>query len=212
MRDVINSQLQFGAVDISQIEFNPKSRDDIPRLLRGLQYIYITPKLRDAIFALLQEEIAPKINKSNGRPGMELWKILVLATLRLDLNCDYDRVLELANHHDTLRKMLGHSDIFDKSEYQMQTIKDNVSLLNAELLEKINTLIVNVGQDLITKKSDALELHGRCDSFVVESNVHYPTDSNLLLDAMRKTLYLSVNYVRTTIYRIYDNIDIIFVN
>jgi len=29
-----------------------------------------------------------------------------------------------------------------------------------------------------------------CDSFVVETDVHYPTDANLLYDAMRKTIYL----------------------
>lgn len=31
-------------------------------------------------------------------------------------------------------------------------------------------------------------LNGRCDSFVVETDVHYPTDINLLFDAMRKTI------------------------
>jgi hypothetical protein len=36
-----------------------------------------------------------------------------------------------------------------------------------------------------------LELKGRCDSFVVETNVHYPTDINLLWDAMRKIVVLT---------------------
>ncbi len=31
-------------------------------------------------------------------------------------------------------------------------------------------------------------MNGRCDSFVVETDVHYPTDINLLFDAMRKTI------------------------
>ncbi len=30
------------------------------------------------------------------------------------------------------------------------------------------------------------KLKGRCDSFVLETDVHYPTDINLLLDAIRK--------------------------
>jgi hypothetical protein len=29
---------------------------------------------------------------------------------------------------------------------------------------------------------------GRCDSFVVETDVHFPTDINLLRDAIRKTI------------------------
>lgn len=34
-------------------------------------------------------------------------------------------------------------------------------------------------------------LRGRCDSFVVETEVHYPTDINLLFDAVRKVVQLS---------------------
>ena len=33
-------------------------------------------------------------------------------------------------------------------------------------------------------------MEGRCDSFVVETNVHYPTDINLLYDAIRKVITL----------------------
>lgn len=43
MRDVKNPQMQIGEVDISQIKFDPRSRDDIPKVLRGLQYIYCNP-------------------------------------------------------------------------------------------------------------------------------------------------------------------------
>jgi len=41
-------------------------------------------------------------------------------------------------------------------------------------------------------------LAARCDSFVVETDVHYPTDINLLLDAVRKVIALSVDYVEMT--------------
>lgn len=191
MRQVINQQLEFGQVDISKIKFDPKSRDDIPRVLRGIQHIYVTPVLREAIFDLLEKEVSPKINKNNGRPGMELWKILVLGVLRLDLNADHDRIHSLSNSHRELRQMLGHSDFYDETYYNLQTIKDNVSLLNEELLIKINEIIVNGGHLLVGKKSVGEALRGRCDSFVVETNIHYPTDTNLLLDALRKSLFLS---------------------
>ena len=36
MRAVKNPQMQFGEVDISEIKFNPKSRDDTPKILKGL--------------------------------------------------------------------------------------------------------------------------------------------------------------------------------
>src|SRR5882724_3272153 len=41
------------------------------------------------------------------------------------------------------------------------------------------------------KKKENSPLHGRCDSFVVETDVHYPTDINLLFDAMRKGITLT---------------------
>ena len=40
--------------------------------------------------------MAPGVDKHNGRPGMDLWRILVCGVLRLDLNIDYDRLLELS--------------------------------------------------------------------------------------------------------------------
>ena len=185
---VQNEQMQIGEVDISQIKFDPRSRDDIPKILKGLQYIYVTLDLREKIFELLEREIAPKIDKRNGRPGMELWKILVCGVLRLDLNEDYDRLCELVNHHNTIREMLGHGT-FNEETYHFQTLKDNVSLFTPELLDKINEIVVLAGHGVV-KKKEGEALLGRCDSFVVETNVHYPTDINLLYDAMRKLITL----------------------
>ena len=192
MRSVQNRQMRIGEVDISQIKFDPKSRDDVPKILRGLQHLYITASLRSQIFELLEKEISPRVNKSNGRPGMTLWKILVCGVLRLDLNTDYDRLHELVNQHLTLRQMLGHGE-FDRETYHFQTLKDNVALLTPELLDKINQVVVNGGHALV-KKKEGEALHGRCDSFVVETNVHYPTDINLLYDAMRKVITLTAQW------------------
>ncbi len=70
--------MQIGQVDISKIQISSKSRDDIPKLLKGLQFIYSTPSVRKEIFELLEAQIAPEVDKNNGRPGMELWKILLV--------------------------------------------------------------------------------------------------------------------------------------
>ncbi len=189
MRVVRNAQMQIGEVDVSQIQFDPKSRDDIPRILRGLQHLHMNLALREEIFRLLEAKISPQVNKRNGRPGMTLWRILVCGVVRLDLNEDYDRLHELVNHHDTIRQLLGHAQ-FDETSYHFQTLKDNVSLLTPELLDEINQIVVNAGHVLV-KKKDGEALRGRCDSFVVETDVHYPTDINLLFDAMRKVVTLT---------------------
>ena len=192
MRVVQNPQMQIGEVDISQMKFDLKSRDDIPKILRGLQHLYMDVALREKVFALFEERIAPKVDKRNGRPGMPLWTAFVCGVVRLDLNIDYDRLLELLNQHMTIRELLGHGE-FDRSLYHFQTLKDNVRLFTPELLDEINQLIVSAGHDLV-KKKDGEALRGRCDSFVVETDVHFPTDINLLFDAMRKVITLTAQW------------------
>lgn len=190
MRQVQDLQLKLGELPIENIKIDLKSRDDVPPLLLGLQHIYINPELRSKVFAILEEVLVPGTSSKNGRPGMEQWKIFVLGVLRLNLNCDYDRLHELANNHKTIRQMLGHSTFADDYEYNLQTLKDNVVLLTPEILDRINVLVINAGHSLVKKKGDE-KLKGRCDSFVVETNVHYPTDINLLYDAMRKVITLA---------------------
>ncbi len=195
MRKVIDPQLKFGEQSITALHLDPKSRDDIPQILRGLQYIYTTPGLRERVFTIL-EEVLPdrtgegkkgKASPDTGRPGMAQWKILVLGVLRLGLNADYDRIHELSNQHHTIRQMLGHSDWADETTYELQTLKDNLRLFTPQILDRINQEVVRAGHELV-KKSPQDGLNARCDSFVVETDVHFPTDTNLLLDAIRKTI------------------------
>ena len=61
---------------------------------------------------------------------------------------------------------------------------DNVSLLTPELLSAVGRLVVESGHK-VAKKKPGEPLRGRCDSFVVETDVHYPTDVSLLWDAVR---------------------------
>jgi hypothetical protein len=76
---------------------------------------------------------------------------------------------------------------FDQ-RYALQTLKDNVSLLTPQHLEQINEVVVKAGHKLLGY--DEKQLKGRCDTFVVETDVHYPTDINLLWDAIRKIITL----------------------
>lgn len=142
MREIIEKQLKFGQVDISKIELDPRSRDEIPQLLCGLQAIYSDFETRKNVFSILKDIIPVNTDTSNGRPGMDLWSILVLGTLRLNCNWDHDKVLEIANNHKTVREFLGHTIYeFDK-RYALQTLKDNVSLLTPAHMDRINQVVV----------------------------------------------------------------------
>ena len=189
MRKIIDMQMKIGETAIANIKFDPKSRDEIPKLLRGLQAIYCNREIRETVFKALTELIPPHIDIKNGRRGMDLWKILVLGALRLTCNWDYDKLHEIANNHMTLRQMLGHARMDATYQYELQTLKDNISLFTPEILDKINQIVVKFGHRIAGKKKDE-KLMGSCDSFVVETDVHYPTDINLLLDALRKMITL----------------------
>lgn len=189
MRRVDNLQPDLGQIPIAEIVINPKSRDDIPKVLRGLQYIYCTPEVHEEVFAVLKGIVPKDTDASNGRPGMTLWRILVLGTVRTAINADYDRLHELADNHLQIRQMMNIGT-YDEAKFNLQTIKDNVQLLTPEMLEKINNIVVASGHKLV-KKKDSEGLRARVDSFVVTTDVHYPTDSNLLWDAMRKIINLS---------------------
>jgi IS5 family transposase len=188
MRKIMERQMKIDEIDISTIEFDLSSRDEIPKILIGLQYIYSTPPIRGEIFKILKSIIPKGTDSNNGRPGMDLWKILVLGTIRLGCNWDYDKLHEIANNHKTLRQMLGHGT-FDDYRYALQTLKDNVSLVTPEVLDKISQVVVKAGHTLLGNK-EGENLKGRCDSVVVETDVHYPTDINLLFDAIVKVIRL----------------------
>jgi len=194
MRTVKSPQMQIGQTDIANIVIDVTSRDDIPTILLGLQHIYTHLPLRKAVFKILEEVIPHKeaddtvnpvaVDANKGRPGMDQWCILVLGTLRLGLGADYDRIQELANQHRTLRMMLGHGLFTTDKDYRLQTLKDNLALFTPEIMARINVEVIRAGYQLLD-----IDIHqmikGRCDSFVLKTNVHFPTDINLLYDAIR---------------------------
>lgn len=188
MRKVVDLQMEFWKKEIADIKFDLQSRDEIPKLLMGLQHIYGTPEIREKVFEILKRMVVRK-KSDTGRPGMDLWKILVLGSLRLNCSCDFDKLHELANNHRTLRLMLRHAETDIDSLYALQTIKDNVALLTPQILDEINQVVVSAGRDVAMGNKDKV-IEASCDSFVVLTDVHYPTDSNLLYDAMRKAITL----------------------
>ena len=149
MRKVIEEQMKFGEVSISKIQFDLNSRDEIPKLLIGLQSIYNDKEVREKISHVLMELVPINVDPNNGREGMHLWKILVLGTVRLCCGWDYDKLQNIADNHTKLREMLGHSKFDFDSRYPLQTLKDNLRLFTREVYDKINTIVVEHGHKVI---------------------------------------------------------------
>ncbi len=137
MRKRFERQYEIGTEAVGDIRIPIKSRDELPAVLRGLQYIYTTPEIRDAVFTILEEKIT-KSKKKTGRNGMSLWEILVFGTVRLARDIDYDHLETLVNDSKLVRAMVGAERFGEDKYYPMQTLKDNVSLLDAEMLKEIN--------------------------------------------------------------------------
>ena len=195
MRQRFEQQMNLRTVAIADVKFPLKSRDELPPVLLALQYIFVTPELNEKVFGLLEKKICSG-KKKTGRKGMDLWHILVLAVVRHACDTNWDKLELWANYDELIRRVMGvHATAFiedEKMEFNYQSIIDNVSLVDEALLHEINLLVVDAGHKLVKKKEDeALKL--KTDSYALETNVHFPTDLNLLWDSLRKCLDMVEN-------------------
>jgi len=187
MRKAVKRQRSIGSIGIGQIEFDMKCRHEIIPILKGLQLIDSQPDLLKKILNLIEKDIIGDKSKNRGAPGMDYWEILVLASVRHGCKLDYDALQDLANNHMKLRQMLGLGEI-DVKRYSRSTLQQNIAKISDETIEKISQLIVDEGHKLCP---DAIE-KVRGDSFVTQTNIHHPTESNLIMDGIRKMMDFAV--------------------
>ncbi len=191
MRKKFDIQYQLGTTPIERLELPLDSRDELPPVLRALQYIYTDAELNEKVFSILENKVTCGL-KRTGRPGMSLWEILVFATIRLALDCDYDRLQHIANYDSLVRSFVGISNFGENlKRYSLQSLKDNIRLLDEQTINQISQLVAYAGHQLLNVGQDDQQLDVKVDSYVLETNVHFPTDLNLLWDAARKCVKLT---------------------
>jgi len=189
MRKRFEQQMTLGRLPIGETEIPTKKRSGaLPGLCAALKEIFTTPKWNEKVFEILEAKITEG-KKRTGRPGMDLWQIFVLSQVRLCQNISYDELHHIADYDTLMRQIMGVESGFgyEKYKFEYQNIIDNVSLLDDETVKELNQVIVEFGHEVF-KKKEAVALCLKTDSFVVESNVHFPTDYNLLWDSARKCL------------------------
>jgi len=187
MRLAYQEQPRLDCPSVSAVQLNLNCRDEIIPILRALQHVYGQVSLRTELLDLVAEDVNGDSSAERGRTGLDYWTIMVLAAVRLGCNFDYDRLQDLAEQHRTLRLMMGIGDWQDQEDFGWRRIRDNLCLLRPTTLEKINHLIVAAGHAL---KPEAIKAV-RGDTFVVETNIHYPTESSLIHDGLGKVLPLA---------------------
>lgn len=189
MRKRFEQQTAIGRLLIQDTEIPTAKRSGpLPGLCSALKEIFVSPEWNERVFEVLENKVF-SANNNTGRPGMDLWQIFVLSQVRLCLNISYDELHDMANHHNLIRKIMGvETELsFQRQEISYQRIIDNIGLLDDESVRQLNEIIVAFGHGVF-KKKEAEVLRLKTDSFVVESNVHFPTDYNLLWDCARKCL------------------------
>jgi transposase, IS5 family len=179
---------RLDCLPITEVTLNLNCRDDIIPILRALQQVYGAEPLRRELLDLVGKDVNETTNGKRGRRGMNYWEIAVLAAARLGCNLDYDTLQDLAENHRKLRQIMGIGDWQDDEvDFDWRRIEDNLIKLRPETLKKINDLIVRAGHALEPKAIESV----RGDTFVVETNIHYPTESSLIGDGLRKVVRLA---------------------
>jgi hypothetical protein len=173
---------------ISEVILNLNCRDEIISILRGLQHLYGDAPLRRELLTLVGKDVNQSTSRKHGRRGMNYWEIAVLASVRLGCNLDYDKLQDLAENHRRLRQIMGIGDWQEEDvDFDWRRIEDNLSKLRPATVKKINDVIVRAGHDLQLQAIASV----RGDTFVVETNIHYPTESSLIGDGLRKVVTLA---------------------
>ena len=184
MRKSHSNQLRLDCEGIENISLNFECRDEIVPVLAGLQYLFKQNDLRANAIGLVRGDVNATTRDDIGREGFDYWQILVLAVVRLGCDLNYDKLQDLCENHRSLRTMLGIGSWDEVTSFDWRRIRDTLRLLQPATIEKINQLVVTEGQLLHGHARQQV----RVDSFVVETNIHYPTESSLIWDGVRKLL------------------------
>jgi hypothetical protein len=192
MRKSFSSQQRFDCRGVLGVQLNLECRDEIVPILAALKHVYSQPTTRDSILDLIAEDVNQESRDDVGREGLDYWQILVLAAVRLGCDLDYDKLQDLAEQHRNLRHIMGIGDWQDATDFGWRRIRDNVCLLKGVTIEKISHLIVAEGHRFHPEAAKQT----RADSFVVETNIHWPSESTLIRDGVRKIIDLSVHISR----------------
>ncbi|MGH9877359.1 MAG: ISNCY family transposase [Nitrososphaera sp.] len=187
MRKAMEAQLRLDIPAFDKIEFDLSNRHELEAILMALKHVYESQEVLGSILQIIAQDVGCDTDTEIGCPGLSYWEVLVLAAVRLGCDLNYDALADLASNHRKLRRILGVGDWEDNRKFSRSTIQNNMVKLKPETICQISNTVVALGHraipDAITKV--------RGDSFVVQTNIHYPTDASLILDGARKVLSLS---------------------
>ncbi len=186
MRKGYSNQRRLDSPPIDRVPLNLECRDRIIPILRALQHVYSKAETTAAILKLIEDDVNADTRTDCGRTGMDYGHIMVLAGVRLGCNCTYDHLHDLAENHNRLRAIMGIGEWDGETNFSWRTIRNNICLLKASTIDAISQIIIREGHAIIPEAVETM----RADSFVRETNIHYPTESSLIRDGLCKIMEL----------------------
>lgn len=114
----------------------------------------------------------------NGRPATPVVVTLRCAVARALMGWSYDMA-----HHEIAGsvKWRWFCRIYDQAVPNHSTLRDRETLIRPQTLQRVHRRIVQLAQAEGVTQGKRL----RTDGTVIETNIHYPTDSHLLSDSVR---------------------------
>ena len=155
--------------------FTATSNNPIARELEQISRILDeTPRLLDLVY----RDLVGTKRHDTGRLGLNAEQVLRCAVLKQYRQLSYE---ELAFHLDDSSAFRGFSRL-EMGQYPCKSIlQDNIKSLREETWEAIHEEIIGYARREGIETGRKI----RVDSTVVETDIHHPTDSTLLLDGIR---------------------------
>jgi len=160
----------------SQMPLAPQGVDH--QIAREFQVISSILDENSTIYELAKKDLCRGKNSDDGRKGMTGEQAVRAAVAQRIGGLSYR---DLAFHLKDSKTYHKFSRLAFDARISFKTLNENIKMLRPKTLEAINRVIVWAAAD---KKIDDFK-KVRYDSAVVETNIHHPTDSTLLVDCVR---------------------------
>lgn len=155
--------------------FHVIPRNEIGRELEAISKIIDeNPEILDQV----QCDLIGMKNAETGRTGMTAEQVFRCAILKQYRNLTYE---ELAFHLEDSRSFRAFAKLRMGQKPSSSTLQENVKALSETAWDAANRMVLEYARREGIEKGRTV----RMDSTAVETDIHYPTDSSLLVDGVR---------------------------
>lgn len=126
----------------------------------------------------ISEDFKTKKNSNAGAKGMTVEQVVRTAIIKQMYRLSYNRLNDELNDNISYRKF---TKLYYDKIPRVSTLNENIKRISTAGWEEINKVIIKVAIEMGIETGRSI----RMDSTGVESNIHYPTDGELLWDCVR---------------------------